>query len=121
MKAFDTNISLVDIYGPANANEDFDWKMTDVSDEVQYYFSIVPRTSSINNQNATVTLRNKISGHDVAKISFADKNILKFCDSSKDLSRIDNLNKKYELIWNVAENDRGGIIYFDFPISFGVS
>lgn len=114
-------MSLIDVYGLGNANEASEWKLVDVSDEVQFYFEILAKGSNIPSQSISVSLRNKLSNKNIASIEFVDKNVIKFIESRSGVNTaIKNLNEKYELIWCISDNERSGIVYFDQPICFDV-
>ena len=117
---FESRLNLVDVYGLGNANEDSEWKLVDVSDDVQYYFEIFAKGSNIPSQSISVCLRNKLTNEEVDRIEFVDKNVIKFYESRLELATINDLNEKYELCWKIAEDERTGVIYFEQPVRVDV-
>ncbi len=51
-------------------------------------------------------------------IVLIDKNVIKFSNSRKYLKNVENLNKIYELYWEIKENQRNGIIHYSYPLTF---
>lgn len=97
------------------------FEMLDISDELQFYFELSTNFSNIPSQSISVVLRNKIQNKCIKKLKHSDKNIIRFTDSKQHLKVFNNLNEKYELVWNIKENNRKGIIFFDYPLVFAVS
>ena len=114
---FETKLNIVDAYGLGNANENNEWHLVDVSEEIQYYFEIFAKGLNFPSHSINIALRNKFTKKEIAQIEFIDKNVIKFSESRGDLSTIKDLNEKYELFWRIAEDERSGIIYFEQPVS----
>ena len=115
-KLFNCQLTPIDFYSGKNLDLDSDWKFIDISDTLQYYFEINVKFTNIATQSIIVCLRNKETNKEEARIRLVDKNIIKFSEDRSLLRNLDNLNQKYELYWELKENQRNGIIYFDHPI-----
>ena len=95
---------------------DGQFKYVDISDEVHLFYEIELKLNSLSFQNVEIALINKKTDSEIDKINFGEKNVVKVVNSKIELADIDNMNKRYELVWTIKENNRNGIIQYDFPI-----
>ncbi len=118
-KLFNAQLYFIDLFGISNLKINTEWEYEDISDSLQFYFEIVIKFSNIANQNIFIHLRDKSDQKkSIKKIVLVDKNIIKFNDSKKVLEQYLDLNQKYELFWEIVENNRSGIIHFTHPLKF---
>lgn len=108
----------MDLYSFLLPSYSIDYAMTDISDELQFYFDLSINFTNITSQSINVNLVNKLTDKSIQKLKISDKNVIKFTESKQNLKLFNNLNDKYELIWNIKENNRKGIIFFDYPLIF---
>jgi hypothetical protein len=119
-KLFEVKTNVVDYYGLNSMSSDGVYKYIDISDQVQLFYEIELKNHSFSFQNIEISLLKKETGETIDKINFSEKNIVKVVNSKQELSNVDNLNKIYELVWSIKENNRNGIIQYDFPIVINV-
>lgn len=118
-KLFESKLYLIDLFGISNLNLDSEWNYIDISDKLQFYFEIEIKFSNIANKNIVIFLRNKQNRNEIVrKIVLVDKNVIKFSESRKEIKKFEDLNEKYELYWEIKENNRSGIIHFSHPLKF---
>lgn len=120
-RLFEARPTIIDFYGISNLEFHDDYKYKDISDEIHMYFEVNIKFSNITNENITVALKSKDDDRLIEKITLVDKNVLKFTDLKQNLQQLQNLNQKYELVWELKENKREGIIQYDYPIIFAVA
>ena len=118
-KLFESKLYLIDLFGISNLNLDSEWNYIDISDKLQFYFEIEIKFSNISNKNIVIFLRNKQNRKKIVReIILVDKNVIKFSESRKEIKKFEDLNEKYELYWEIKENNRSGIIHFSHPLKF---
>lgn len=119
-KLFEAKTNIVDFYGLNSMTSDEKYKYIDISDEVQLFYEIDMKFTNVAFQKIEIRLINKQSQVEVDCINFSEKNVVKVVNSKQEIREIDNLNKKYELVWSIKENNRNGVIQYDFPIILNV-
>lgn len=115
-KLFEATTTVVDFYGLNSLSADGKFKYIDISDEVQLFYQIDMKFANVAFQNIEIELVDKETGRDVDRINFAEKNVVKVVHSKAELGAVANLSQKYELVWRIRENNRNGVIQYDFPI-----